>query len=207
MAAACMIRWGQPNPWSRLDLPVCGYLLIRIFASIHSLASGRKVFRDRQTMQEWWATNSDPGGIRRVVILMVLDLGVFLYYGHGRPIPLLERPALQVCGLLIYIGAVAAQMWADNHLARFFAAGPQSDIVMTDGLYRYVRHPRYSAALAGKLGFALIFANWLGWIMVFLWAALLIHKVEVEEAHLSKLLGRNYATYQQTTRKFLPGVY
>ncbi len=207
VATACLVRWGTRDPWSRLDLPVCSYLLVRIFASIHSLVAGRGVYRDRQTMQEWWATNSDPGGIRRVIILMGLDLSVFLYYGHGRPVPLLERPALQMCGLLIYVGAVAAQIWVDDHLARFFAAGPQSGSMMNEGLYRYIRHPRYSAALAGKVAFALIFANWLGWIMMLLWAALLIRKVEVEEAHLMKLIGRNYKIYQQTTRKFLPGIY
>ncbi len=207
IAAASLIRWGAPDPWSRFSLPVRGYFLVRIFASAHSLASGRRVYRDPQTMQEWWATNSDPGGIRRVIILMGLDLSVFLCYGHARPIPLLERPTLQACGLLAYVGAVAAQVWADSHLARFFAAGPQTGTIMNDGLYRYVRHPRYAAALAGKVAFALIFANWLGWIMMLLWAAVLIQKVELEEAHMVKLFGRSYETYQQATRKFLPGVY
>jgi protein-S-isoprenylcysteine O-methyltransferase Ste14 len=207
LAAACVVRWGTPHPWSRMDLPVCGYFLLRLFGSVHSLVSARRVYRDRQTVQEWWATKSEPGGIRRVVILMGLDLSVFLYYGHGQLVSMLDRPALKACGLFLYAAACAAQIWTDNYLARFFANASPAETPMTDGPYRYVRHPRYFAALAGKAAFALIFANWLGWVMVLAWSALLIRKVEVEEAYLLKSLGRNYEAYRQSTRKLVPGIY
>ena len=29
LAGVCLIRWGTPDPWSRLDLFSCGYLLLR----------------------------------------------------------------------------------------------------------------------------------------------------------------------------------
>jgi protein-S-isoprenylcysteine O-methyltransferase Ste14 len=61
--------------------------------------------------------------------------------------------------------------------------------------------------LAGKVAFALIFANGLGWLMVLAWGVLLLRKVEVEEAHLNRLFGRGYEVYQQTTAKLLPGIY
>lgn len=207
LAGACLIRWGAPDPWSRFDLFSGGYLLLRFLGSVHSVAAGRRVFRSQQVMQEWWATNSDPGGIGRVIVLMTLDLTVLLDYAHGRPWSLLERPPLQAFGLALYALATLWQMWADDHLARFFAHGPQGAAVMRDGPYRFVRHPRYSATLAGKLAFALIFANPLGWIMASAWAALLLRKVEVEETHLKKLFGQGYETYQQRTAKLLPGVY
>jgi len=43
--------------------------------------------------------------------------------------------------------------------------------------------------------------------MVLAWGALLLRKVEVEEAHLKKLFGQPYKAYQQATAKLLPGVY
>lgn len=207
LAGVCLIRWGSPDPWSRFDLFSGGYLLLRTLGSVHSIAAGRKVFRSRQVMQEWWATNSDPGGIQRVMILMALDLAVLLDYAHWHLWALLERPILQACGLALYAGAMAWQMWTDSLLARFFAGGPQEGELMSNGPYRFVRHPRYSAALAGKVAFALIFANGLGWLMVLAWGALLLRKVEVEEAHLRRLFGRGYEAYQQTTAKLLPGIY
>jgi len=207
LAGACLIRWGTPDPWSRFDLFSGGYLLLRSLASVYSMAAGRRVFQSRQVMQEWWATNSDPGGIQRVVILMAMDLAVFLDYAHWQRWMVLEWPAVQACGLALYAGATASQMWADSYLARFFAQGPRGAAPMRLGPYRFVRHPRYAAALAGKLAFALVFANVLGWLMVAAWAAVLLRKVEVEEAHLRKLFGPKYETYQQTTAKLLPGIY
>jgi len=207
LAGACLIRWGSPDPWLRFDLFSGGYLLLRTLGSVHSIFAGRSVFRSPQVMQEWWATNSDPGGIQRVMILMALDLTVFLDYAHWRAWTLLELPTLQSCGLVLYAGAIAWQVWADNYLARFFAQGAPQRTPMREGPYRFVRHPRYAAALCGKVAFALVFANGLGWLMAISWAALLLRKVEVEEAHLRKLFGRGYEAYQRTTAKVLPGVY
>ncbi len=207
LAGVCLIRWGTPDPWARLNLFSCGYLLLRTVGSVHSLATGRGVFRSRQVRQEWWATNSDPRGIQRVMMLMALDLMVLLDYAHGHLWSLLEQPVLQACGLTLYAGAMAWQMWTDNHLAKFFAGGQQEAVLMSEGPYRFVRHPRYAAALAGKVAFALIFANGLGWLMVLAWGEVLLRKVEVEEAHLRRLFGRGYETYQQATAKLLPGIY
>lgn len=207
LAGVCLIRWGTPDPWSRFSLFSGGYLLLRTLGSLHSVVAGRGVFRSRQIMQEWWATNSDPGGIQRVMILMVLDLTVFLDYAHWHLWALLERPTVQACGLTLYAGAMAWQMWSDSHLAKFFASAPQVGTPMNEGPYRFVRHPRYSGALAGKVAFALVFANGLGWLMVLAWGALLLRKVEVEEAHLRRLFGRGYEAYQQRTAKLLPGIY
>jgi len=207
LAGVCLMHWGGPDPRSRFDVFSGGYLLFRALGSLHSLAAARNVFRSRQVMQEWWATNSDPGGIQRVVVLMALDLAVLLDYAHWHLWVVLDRPFFQACGLTLYAASMVWQMWTDSHLARFFAARPQEWTPMRSGPYRFVRHPRYSAALAGKVAFALIFANGLGWLMVLAWGVLLLRKVEVEEAHLSRLFGRGYEVYRQTTAKLLPGIY
>jgi protein-S-isoprenylcysteine O-methyltransferase Ste14 len=36
---------------------------------------------------------------------------------------------------------------------------------MDHGPYRYVRHPRYSAAIVAKVAFALALASILGWVL------------------------------------------
>jgi protein-S-isoprenylcysteine O-methyltransferase Ste14 len=207
LAAACLVRWDAAHPWLSFDGFAGGYLLLRILGSVHSLTASRSVFRNRQVMQEWWATNSDPGGIQRVMALMALDLTVLLAYAHGRSWEWLDRPVLQACGLMLYATAIAWQVWTDAHLAKFFARGSAEAPPMNEGPYRFVRHPRYASALAGKVAFALIFANPLGWLMVLAWGTLLLRKVEVEEAHLRQLFGQRYETYQIATAKLLPGIY
>jgi len=78
---------------------------------------------------------------------------------------------------------------------------------MNHGPYRYVRHPRYGAAIVGKIAMALTFGSVFGWLLVVAWGFLLLNKIEVEETHLRKTFGRPYESYAETTAKVLPGIY
>jgi protein-S-isoprenylcysteine O-methyltransferase Ste14 len=157
--------------------------------------------------QEWWALNSDPEGPQWVIVLMALDLIVFLDYGHWRFTPWLERPALQIIGLSLYLAATIWQIWTDTYLARYFNKTQTSPVPMDRGPYRYVRHPRYAAAIAGKIALALIFASSFGWLLAIAWGQLLLNKINVEEKHLRELFGIRYESYARTTAKVIPGIY
>ncbi len=78
---------------------------------------------------------------------------------------------------------------------------------MSHGPYRYVRHPRYAAAIVGKIGMALVLTSILGWLLVIAWGVLLLNNIAVEEKHLRRLFGPSYDSYAQTTAKVIPGIY
>ena len=141
------------------------------------------------------------------MLLMALDLLVFLDYGHWRFTPWLEKPALQATGLVLYLAVTLWQIWTDGYLARYFKQGETEPVPMNRGPYRYVRHPRYGAAIVGKVAMALIFASLFGWLLVFAWGLLLLRKIAVEEKHLRKLFGLSYESYARTTAKVIPGIY
>ncbi len=204
---ACLIQWHGPNPWLRLDWFAAGYFGLRLVGSLHSIVSSLGVFRSRPLRQEWWALNSDPSGPQWVMLLMALDLLVFLDYGHWRFTPWLEKPALQATGLVLYLAVTLWQIWTDGYLARYFKQGETEPVPMNRGPYRYVRHPRYGAAIVGKVAMALIFASLFGWLLVFAWGLLLLRKIAVEEKHLRKLFGLSYESYARTTAKVIPGIY
>src|ERR1039458_2105850 len=206
LALACLIQWGAPEPWSRLDRFVLSYLALRAIGSIHSLISSREVFQSKPVMREWWALNSDPQGIKWVVVLMLADITVLLDYGHGHLAPVLERPLLQGFGTVLYLGVAIFQMWTDSYLASYFRESKPDGMPVDAGPYSCVRHPRYAAAIAGKVAFALIFASPLGWLLVLAWGAILVRKVGIEETHLRKIFGQNYEDYQRRTAKLLPGI-
>jgi len=210
-ALACLVQWGAPNPWSRVGLFSGTYLGLRVLGAIHSLTSSRRVFRSKQLMREWWATTSDRGGIRWVVVLMLADLTVFLDYAHWRLVPGLESPVLQGAGITLYVCVTAWQMWADTYLAKFFAeelpAKAATPKPVSAGPFRYVRHPRYAGAMVGKLAFALVFASGLGWLFAAAWILMLYRKVLTEETHLRDLFGAEYDAYACHTARLLPGVY
>jgi protein-S-isoprenylcysteine O-methyltransferase Ste14 len=207
VAVACLVQWNSPHPWARFDWFAGTYFILRLAGSLHSIISSLGVFRSGTLRQEWWALSSDPEGPRWVMVLMALDLLVFLDYGHWRFMPWLARPSLQHVGLAIYAVVTIWQIWTDSYLARFFNQNQQPLLPMNQGPYRYVRHPRYAAAIVGKFAMALIFASLLGWLLAIAWGMLLLNKIAVEEQHLRGLFGARYESYARTTARVIPGVY
>jgi len=207
LALACLIQWDTAHPWARVDYFSGGYLFLRLLGSIHSVISSRGVFHSKSVMREWWALDSDPAGPHWVSALMVADLTAFLDYGHWRLVPVLEQPLLQSLGLTMYVIVAIWQIWTDQYLAAYFTRQGPEAVPMNHGPYRYVRHPRYAAAIVAKVAFALALASVLAWLSAAAWAVLLLRKIAVEEAHLRKLFGPEYEAYSERTARVLPGIY
>jgi hypothetical protein len=90
----CLRQWGSPNPWSRVDRFSGGYILL----SLLWLLAGRQLLRTFQWSEETGAELSgaayDPWTLRFTMILPILEVSVFLDYGHWRLMPALEQPGL-----------------------------------------------------------------------------------------------------------------
>ena len=78
---------------------------------------------------------------------------------------------------------------------------------MTNGPYRFVRHPRYASILLIGLGAPLAFASIIGWPLFFALLLAIRHRIEREEPHLCQLFGSAYDAYARRTARLLPGVY
>lgn len=207
LALACLTQWRHLPPSLQLDYFSGGYLALRLLGSIYSLSSSRMVFQSSPVKEQWWALDSDPAGPRWVMVLMALDLVVFVDYGHWRLTPWLLRPGLQTIGLALYLAVTSWQIWTDAYLARYFNQEEVSLVPMNHGPYRYVRHPRYAAAIVGKVAMAITFASFFGWLLVIAWGMLLLNKIAIEEKHLRKMFGMRYESYARTTAKVIPGIY
>ena len=73
------------------------------------------------------------------------------------------------------------------------------------GLYRWVRHPMYSALVVICLGVAVGSGKWLTYAAVVALAAFFEVKTRVEESYLMEAYD-GYAEYAARTGKFVPGV-
>ncbi len=207
LALLCLMRWGTPHPWARVDFFAGGYLCIKLLNVSHSVWSSRGVFRSKSVMREWWALDSDPKGPKWISLLMILDLTIFLDYGHWQLVSQLQQPVLQTFGLALYLATSIWQVWTDVYLARFFNRKEPEMPPMDRGPYRYVRHPRYSAAIVAKWALALTLASVFGWLLAVVWSVILLRKIRVEELHLRTVFGSKYEAYSQTTAKVIPGIY
>jgi protein-S-isoprenylcysteine O-methyltransferase Ste14 len=207
VALMCIIQWDAAHPWARVDLFSGGYLGLRFFGALHSLVSSRRAFRSSSLTREWWGQTSNPAIVKWVILLMLGDLMVFLDYGHWHIISSLERPAVQFLGLVLYLFTAVWQIWTDSYLARHFNDDRFREAPTVVGPFRHIRHPRYAAAILGKIALALVFASLLGWLLLLPWTVLLLQKVRAEEAHLRRSFGARYAAYARRTARLLPGVY
>ena len=79
-------------------------------------------------------------------------------------------------------------------------------IIVTEGPYRLVRHPRYTAAALANLVFFLFTGFWLSLLGVIGWAAVYT-QARAEEQFLLRLAPQTYGTYRRRTGMFFPRVY
>lgn len=99
-------------------------------------------------------------------------------------------------------------LWSHLSLGRNFFAGLQvrkQHKLITDGPYRWIRHPMYMAFIALGLGFALLTASWFvggTWFAGF--GLMLINRLVKEEEMLTEQFGDRYAAYRKRTGGFIP---
>ncbi len=80
----------------------------------------------------------------------------------------------------------------------------RSHQLVTNGPYRWIRHPLYLMGLIAYLGFAFLSANWIIACLAVLVFILLLIRLPQEEAHLAARFGEEYLSYSRRTGRFLP---
>jgi protein-S-isoprenylcysteine O-methyltransferase Ste14 len=203
-ALACLWQWGSPHPWSRLDIFSRGFFLLMLLWIAASMLLHSSFFRCPEVVQEASGKNFDPDMLIGITVLAMADLLIFLDYGHWRLAPQLEQPSLQWAGLALFLVAGLTLFWADTHLSRHFACDLAERKVISEGPYRFVRHPRYASLLVARVASALIFASVIGWLLAVVWFVLILHRVRLEEAHLRGIFGDDYDAYAARTTRFFP---
>lgn len=76
--------------------------------------------------------------------------------------------------------------------------------LVTDGPYRWVRHPMYSATFLAVVGFSLLTANWFIALTGLIALTLLVARTPVEERQLIEKFGDQYRQYMKRTGRFFP---
>jgi len=76
--------------------------------------------------------------------------------------------------------------------------------LVTNGPYRWVRHPLYSSAALAIIGNSLIAANWFIFVAGCLALLMLVIRTRKEEQNLIAKFGDDYRNYMQRTGRFVP---
>jgi protein-S-isoprenylcysteine O-methyltransferase Ste14 len=131
-------------------------------------------------------------------------------YSDRRDLATLDGDLVRYTGLGLLALGSALRIWPMFVLGRRFsglvAIQPGHQLV-TDGPYRYVRHPSYLGMMIAFVGWALVFRSTVGLAAAALGLLVLVPRIESEEALLASQFGDVYAEYRQRTWRLLPGVY
>lgn len=118
---------------------------------------------------------------------------------------------LEVVGLVTYVAGFLLMAWALTALGRNYQLGgsvPRAeDRMVTEGPYRIIRHPMYTAALSICLGLACLVQSWALFCVFGIYVVLILLLIPVEEAGLRKAYGEQYVAYRKGESSLIPFVY
>jgi protein-S-isoprenylcysteine O-methyltransferase Ste14 len=123
---------------------------------------------------------------------------------------ILDGDPVRWLGVFLYVAGGALRIWPVFVLGRRFsglvAIQPGHELV-TDGPYRFIRHPSYLGMIILICGWALAFRSGPGLILAALVIAPLLARIRSEEALLRIQFGDQYDAYCRRTSRLIPGLY
>lgn len=147
-----------------------------------------------------------------VVFLQLCTLGIIAAapYSDSRAWSVLRGEGFRYGGVVLYTIGLFVMNWAIILLGRHFSVQvtvQEDHQLVTDGPYRYVRHPRYLGILICFTGVALIFASVIALGLAALLLVVLHWRIHDEEALMAESLPKEWASYAAKTARLLPGIY
>ncbi len=149
---------------------------------------------------------------RLLVAIHVLAFGI-MYFGIGAAV-LPNRvptwfPGQRVVGMCVIAVGAALSAWALMHFRswRLRAKLDQGHELATEGPFRLMRHPIYTALNLLALGTAIWVptpVEWVALVLMFIGGDL---RARSEEAILTQAFGARYTDYCARTKRFIPLVY
>ncbi len=141
-------------------------------------------------------------------LLLIIMLGPltpvckFWYQFSFWEIPLPMIPTV-IAGFLIFLGgAIFFIKW------EMFWTKVYKGQLVTEGFFKYMRHPHYSSLLIMGLGLALFFYSLLALIISLLAFPLMAWSVIDEEKHLLRQYGKEYEEYMRRVKwRLIPGIF
>jgi len=118
--------------------------------------------------------------------------------------------AVRWAGLALFLAGGALRIRATFVLGRRFSplvTVQAGHTLVTDGLYRHVRHPSYAGLLVNMLGWGLTFRSMVGVLLAILAIAPVLARIRAEEKFLQAQFGQAYDDYRARTARLIPGVY
>jgi protein-S-isoprenylcysteine O-methyltransferase Ste14 len=142
--------------------------------------------------------------------LIGLLMGFLPAYTDRHDFLTFDGDAVRWLGVVLFAFGGALRIWPVFVLGRRFSglvAIQPGHTLVTNGIYRIIRHPSYLGLLVNSLGWALAFRSGIGVLLTALAVAPLIARIHAEERLLHSQFGGEYDAYRSRTWRLIPGLY
>ncbi len=121
-----------------------------------------------------------------------------------------EIEIVRYFGLFLFALGFIGMICAEASLGKQFSVQvtiQDGHRLVTDGPYRYLRHPRYLGIMLFNIGISLVFHSWLALILVAALTLVLIWRIHDEEALMQHQFGADWEAYSQRSWRLIPFVF
>jgi len=192
------------NPWIAKALVVAATLVMVAIRAPHGRRSRTvKVAASHKTRLETGLLVLAWVGFIVPLIWVVSPAFSFAEYVLGSG-PLVGGVACLIIGLWLFYRSHAdlGTNWSLSLEVR------EQHQLITQGVYRRIRHPMYTALLLYSIGQALVIPNWVaGPANLIAFTILLTLRLGAEERMMREGFGNEYAAYSARTKRLIPGVW
>ncbi|CAG8475532.1 659_t:CDS:2 [Cetraspora pellucida] len=143
----------------------------------------------------------------------VLILWVVIGLNDNLGIGVIESPYREILSwsgiilILFGFGLRAYAMRINQFFTRTLRIG-EGQFIVTEGPYRYIRHPGYAGQLLMWHGFALSSGNWFVFIIISIIINIAYwYRIRCEEFMLLRTFGVDYLEYSTRVKKIIPFIY
>lgn len=121
-----------------------------------------------------------------------------------------ESAWIRFAGLFLFGSGFILTSWAESHLGKQFSLEitiQEGHRLITDGPYRWIRHPRYLGIILFTLGLSLLFRSWLGLGITLLTLLILIWRIGDEEDLMAGEFAGEWSAYCRKSWRLIPFIY
>lgn len=184
---------------------VVGYVIFIADNILRELLRIRRVDPPTHKVSLYADRSSIVVGIVYPTLILLAPLMGWL--GEGGNIPV----QLSWLGLSLMVAGMTVHVVAYRTLGRFYTGTlsiVQNHKLVTQGLYKYVRHPGYFGVLLITFGFGLASANWYVLLVMLIgFCTAYSYRMHAEEKMLNTTLGNEYRRYARRTKRIIPFVF
>ncbi|MEJ2711251.1 MAG: isoprenylcysteine carboxylmethyltransferase family protein [Anaerolineales bacterium] len=146
-----------------------------------------------------------PSAIFALSALIAMAIG--FWTRASLPIP---RESGRLLGMLVFLSGMTLFTWASVYLKQAFFGNiePLTEQIVTDGPYRWMRHPLYLSMLIALIGFNLALRS--GWGMVgvlVLFLPSVVNRARLEDQAMQKKFGSSWQEFAGRTFFLLPPIW